>query len=38
MSIFTKQRHTDVESRLVVTMGEEGEGGEDWELELADAN
>ena len=37
MSIFTKQRHTEIERRLRVPKGVEG-GGEDRELELADAN
>ena len=37
MSIFTKQRHTEIERRFGVPKGEEV-GGEDRELEFADAN
>ena len=38
MNLFTKQRLTDLENRLMVDKGEGGWEGMDWEFGLADAN
>ena len=38
MILSTKQKHTDIENRLMVAKGEGGWSGIDWEFGLVDTN